>query len=193
MLYKELKNIYKEKRFLDFEFPFEEFYPQLKQFLISEVREGAIYLNPYRFSLAFGYNLPAILRFFLALSDRNGILNQLYKVECTNCGKLYILEWEELRNFICYAGCEEIDDLSNINYMDDIKLIFEINETLLEDVKDHLKEPASSRPMKKIDKSLEEDYTIQEYMNINQIGETSNFYFAEKLNQLTNSMRSRLK
>lgn len=194
MLYTELKNIYKEKTFLDYEFPFEEFYPQLKQFLISEVKEGAIYLSPYRFTLAFGYNLPSILRFFLALSDQSGILNQLYKIECTNCGTPYILEWEELRQFKCYDGCGEVDDLSNISYLEDIKMIFEINEPLLEDVKDHLKDSTSSNVMKDIPKNtFEEDFPLQDYLEVNNIGQTSNANFYERVSQLPKTMRSRLK
>lgn len=139
MLYKRLSDLYKENEVLAEEFPFNEYFPLLQNFISREVDLGAEYLSPYRFSLFFSKPTKDILRFFLGLTDSENIVEQHYKYECDECTAINIIKEEEsLINFKC-KNCGFEDSLITSDYLSEVKLLFKLNEELLEDFQENLK------------------------------------------------------
>ncbi|WP_411955109.1 hypothetical protein ACKXGF_04935 [Alkalibacillus sp. S2W] len=128
MFYTKLCSIYDEKDILKREFPFDEFHPLLRKFLMDELKLNADHFSPYRFASYFGIDLKQSIKFFLALSDNQGLFNKIYKYQCSNCEELNIItDEEDLKNFICHE-CLEPESLENQNFLDEVKIIFELNE-----------------------------------------------------------------
>lgn len=75
----------------------------------------------------------------LGLSDSEEIIEQLYKYQCEECGTINILKDEKsLFDFKCYE-CGEEESLTRKDYLSEVKLLFKINEELLEEVEENLK------------------------------------------------------
>ncbi|MEH7210037.1 hypothetical protein V7094_28130 [Priestia megaterium] len=139
MLYKRLSDLYKENEILSEEFPLDEYFPLLQNFISREVDLGAEYLSPYRFSLFFSKPTKEILRFFLGLTDSENIVEQHYKYECDECRRINIIKDEEsLIHFKC-KNCGSEDSLVTSDYLSEVKLLFKLNEELLEDFRENLK------------------------------------------------------
>ncbi|MGY6314428.1 hypothetical protein ACXC7F_28775, partial [Bacillus cereus] len=139
MLYKRLKDLYSQNKVLAAEYPFDEYYLLLQNFITREVSLGAEYLSPYRFALFYSKSPKDIIRWFLGLSDSEEIIEQLYKYQCEECGTINILKNEKsLFDFKCYE-CGEEESLTRKDYLSEVKLLFKINEELLEEVEENLK------------------------------------------------------
>lgn len=139
MLYKRLKTLYNDNKVLAADYPLDEYYPLLQSFITREVSLGAEYLSPYRFALFYAKSPKDIIRLFLGLSDSEDIIGQRYKYQCEECGTINILKDEEsLFNFKCYE-CGEEELLTKKDYLSEVKLLFKINEELLEEVEEGLK------------------------------------------------------
>ncbi|WP_173916906.1 hypothetical protein [Halobacillus sp. Marseille-Q1614] len=145
MLYKRLNALYTENEVIAEEFPFSEYFPLLQQFISNEVELGAEYLSPYRFALSFSKPPKAAIRFFLGLTDSEEILRQYYKYQCDECDAINIIKDEKaLVNFKC-KRCGFEDYLETSDYLSEVKLMFKIEDKLLEAVNDNLKiNPLSS-------------------------------------------------
>jgi len=143
MFISELANIYSKKPYLNNIIPFHEISPQLELFINQEVRLGARNLNPYRFSFKFAHNPKDVINLFIAFSTSNGPLKRLYRYDCNECGETNILDDEQLKNFKCY-NCSSNGNLETKNFLEDVRVIFEIKEPYLRDVRTRLKDRASS-------------------------------------------------
>ncbi|MFV0941168.1 hypothetical protein [Bacillus thuringiensis] len=139
MLYKRLKDLYSQNKVLAEEYSFDEYYLLLQNFITREVSLGAEYLSPYRFALFYSKSPKDVIRWFLGLSDSEEIIEQLYKYQCEECGTINILKDEKsLFDFKCYE-CGEEESLTRKDYLSEVKLLFKINEELLEEVEENLK------------------------------------------------------
>ncbi|AXN41035.1 hypothetical protein DTO10_23430 [Peribacillus butanolivorans] len=149
MLFTRLRNLYNENKVLAEEYPLDQYYPLLQNFISKEVDLGAEYLSPYRFALSFSKPSKEAIRFFLGLTDSIDILEQYYKYECDECGRINIIKDEEaLINFKC-KKCGFEDHLTTSDYLSEVKLLFKINEELSEEVKKNLKD----NPLSKVQES----------------------------------------
>lgn len=139
MLYKKLEALYSNNQTLSEEYPLQEYFPLLQMFISKEVGLGAEYLSPYRFSLFFSKPSIEAVRLFLGLADCEEIVEIRYKYECDQCGTINILKNEDaLFNFKCIE-CGFEDHLITTDYLSEVKLLFKINEDLLDEVKTNLK------------------------------------------------------
>ena len=125
---------------------------------------------------------------FLALSSDTGFLNRIYKYNCSNCGELNILREEEFEKFICYE-CRSPENLKNPDFLQDVKVLFEINNSLIRDVKQRLKAHSSSNKVKKNNRKLEEEPSLLEIFEINKVDEENSIVpavsdIADKLNNM---------
>ena len=143
MFIPELANIYSKKPYLNEMIPFYEISPQIEQYLYQEVRLGARNLNPYRFSFKFAHDPKDVINLFIAFSTPDGPLKRLYRYECGDCDETNILSDEELKNFKCY-NCGSTGDIEKKEFLENVRVIFEIKEPYLKDVKKRLKDRASS-------------------------------------------------
>lgn len=143
MFIPELANIYSKKPFLNNIIPYHEISPQLELFMNQEVRLGARNLNPYRFSFKFAHEPKDVINLFIAFSASDGPLKRLYRYDCSDCDKTNILNDEELKQFKCY-NCGSSGDLETKEFLENVRVIFEIKEPYLKDVKTRLKAQASS-------------------------------------------------
>ncbi|RRN68445.1 hypothetical protein EI200_19705 [Peribacillus simplex] len=173
MFITELANIYSKKPYLSNIVPFHDVAPQIEQFLIQEVRLGANNLNPYRFSYKFAHPPKDIINLFVAFSADEGPLKKLYRYDCMNCDATNIMNDEELLNFKCY-NCSSSDDMESQNFLENVRVIFEIKEPYLKEIKIRLKGQASSD--KKVYKGKPEgaintDVTLKDIMGGNTTGE----------------------
>jgi hypothetical protein len=142
MFIPELANIYSKKPYLSEIIPYHEIAPQIEQFLVQEVRLGARNLNPYRFSFKFAHNAKDVINLFIAFSSTDGPLKRLYRYECSDCDETNIITDEQLKQFKCYF-CESDGDIETSNFLENVRVIFEIREPYLQDVKKRLKDQAS--------------------------------------------------
>lgn len=173
MFISELANIYSKVPYLNEIIPFYEISPQIEQFLNQEVRLGANNLNPYRFSYNFAHDPKDVLNLFVAFSREDGPLKRLYKYDCLGCGTTNILNDEQLKNFKCYE-CESSDDLETLNFLENVKVIFEIKEPFLKEVRARLKSQASSdkgATVRKSEGAKSTDVTLKDILEGNTIGE----------------------
>lgn len=154
MFIQELANIYSKKPYLNNIIPYHEISPQIEQFINQEVRLGARNLNPYRFSFKFAHEPKDVINLFIAFSGSQGPLNRLYRYECKDCDETNILNDEELKEFKCY-NCSSDGDLQSKEFLENVRVIFEIKEQYLKDIKSRLKDQASSDIEKKKMKSGE--------------------------------------
>ena len=139
MLYKRLKDLYNQNEVLAEEYPLEEYFPLLQYFISSEVSLGAEYLSPYRFSLMYSKPTKEVIRFFLGLTDSEEIFEQYYKYECDECNTLNIIKDEAaLVNFKC-RECGFEDHLTTADNLSEVKLLFKLNDELLEEFMQNLK------------------------------------------------------
>lgn len=131
---------YKENEILAEEYPLDQNYPLLENFIVKEVSLGGEYLSPYIFALSYGKHPNESIRFFLGLTDSEDIIEQQYKYECDVCNGINIIKNEEsLINFQCrHCGFE--DHLSSSEHLSEVKLIFNINNSLLKATKENLKD-----------------------------------------------------
>lgn len=143
MFIRELANIYSKKPYLNEIIPFYEIAPQVEQYLIQEVRLGADNLNPYRFSYQFGYEVKDVINIFIALSANHGPLRRLYRYECGECNTMNIITDKELKEFKCYH-CGSEGDLEQKYFLENVRVVFDIKEPYIKDVKTRLKNRASS-------------------------------------------------
>ena len=149
MLYTKLRDLYNENKILAEEYPIDQYYPLLQNFISKEVDLDAEYLSPYRFALSFSKPPKEAIRFFLGLTDSSDILEQFYKYECDECGRINIIKDEEaLMNFKC-RECGFEDHLTTSDHLSEVKLLFRINEELLKEVKESLKD----NPLSKVQES----------------------------------------
>lgn len=140
MLSEKLKNLYTENRTLADEFPFDEYYPLLRNFLVQEINLGAELLSPYRFAVTYGLSPRSSVRFFLGLADEEEIIYQYYKYECEECNTTNIIKDEaELLDFKC-KNCGFEDYLVKTEHLSEVKLLFKISGPLLEEIRNNLKE-----------------------------------------------------
>ncbi|MCR6850043.1 MULTISPECIES: hypothetical protein [Bacillus] len=174
-----LKKLYEINKIISEEYPFEEYYPLLRNFIAREINLGAEYLSPYRFSLFYGKSPQMAIRLFLGLSDEKSILSQCFKFECEECGSINIIEDEEnLIDFKCYE-CGFEDSLATPNYLSEVKILFKINYEILEEFREDLKEnPLSNK--ESISAVLEEGMDIE-----------ISFETAEKMNTKNDSSISK--
>lgn len=144
MFIPELANIYSKKPYLSEIIPFHEIAPQIEQYLIQEVRLGARNLNPYRFSFKFAHDAKDVINLFIAFSVSEGPLKRLYRYDCGACDETNILNDQELKQFKCY-NCGYDGDIDNKDFLENVRVIFEIKEPYLKDVISRLKDQASSK------------------------------------------------
>lgn len=140
MLYERLETLYNENLVLAQEFPLQEYYSLLRTFMTKEVSLGAEFLSPYRFALSYGIAPKKSLRFFLGLADDEDIVQQYYKYQCEECDSINIIKDEaDLFGFKCQR-CGFEDHLIKTEHLSEVKLLFKINEDLLEEFISNLKE-----------------------------------------------------
>jgi hypothetical protein len=150
MLYEQLCKIYRDKLFLSAEFPFDEYYPLIKRFILEEVARGSNYLNPYRFSYAYGFNTKRIIRLFLALSDNDRIFKKFCHYEC-ECHESSIVAYEQIYNFECPNCGDSLSDSEDLmNNMQHVKLLFKIDDEIKQGAKNDLKVPSPSDNIREI-------------------------------------------
>ncbi|WP_062105246.1 hypothetical protein [Bacillus niameyensis] len=143
MFIQELANIYSKIPYLNEIIPFYEISPQIELFLNQEIRLGANNLNPYRFSYKFAHDPKDVINLFIAFSASDGPLKRMYRYECSECEETNILSDEEIKNFKCY-NCYFDGDMEKKEFLDNVKVIFEIKQPYLKEVKNRLKDQASS-------------------------------------------------
>lgn len=143
MFIPELANIYSKKPYLNNIIPYHEISPQIEQFMNQEVRLGARNLNPYRFSFKYAHEPKDVINLFIAFSASDGPLKRLYRFDCSDCGETNILNDEELKQFKCY-NCGSTGDLETKDFLENVLVIFEIKNPYLEELKNRLKDQASS-------------------------------------------------
>lgn len=151
----ELANIYSKKPYLNNIIPFHEIAPQVEQFLIQEIRLGANNFNPYRFSYKFAHDPKDVINLFIAFSSSEGPLRRLYRFECGDCDEMNVLNDEQLKHFKCY-NCGSRGNLEDGNFLENVKVIFEIKDHHLKEFKKRLKDQASSDFKGKKDNSKSE-------------------------------------
>ncbi|WP_140422955.1 hypothetical protein [Ureibacillus sinduriensis] len=177
-----MESIYYKKPQLNEIIPFYELSPQIELFLNEEVRLGARNLNPYRFSLRFAHEPKDVINLFVAFSSENGPLMRLYRCECIDCEQMLILNDEELKEFKCY-NCGSTGNLELKDFLDNVKVIFEIKEKYIKDVKARLKEQASSDASKKNTKSEEAikgEVSLKDVFDLNAVGSDNELLEIEK-------------
>ncbi|MFB0843383.1 hypothetical protein [Paenibacillus oleatilyticus] len=145
MFYERLSKIYQDKPFLSTEFPFEEYYPLFKRFVLEEVERNTKYINPYRFSYNYGIAPKRSLRLFLVLSDHDeSFLEKYFFYEC-ECGESVILPYEQIYEFTC-PNCEEsiTDSDESYDYLKYIKILFKLSNSIRQGVLSDLKAQSPS-------------------------------------------------
>jgi hypothetical protein len=173
MFIPELANIYSKIPYLNEIIPFYEISPQIEQFMNQEVRLGAKNLNPYRFSFKFAHSPKDVINLFIAFSSADGPLKRMYRYDCSQCDETNILNDEELKHFKCY-NCGSSGDLENKDFLNNVKVIFEIKEPYLQEVKTRLKAQASSDKVIKSVKSEganKEDVSLKDIFEANSMAE----------------------
>ncbi|PHG30408.1 hypothetical protein COI60_24875 [Bacillus toyonensis] len=140
MLSTKLKKLYENNKVLSEEFPFDEYYPLLRNFIVKEVSLDAEYLSPYRFALTYGIPPKNAIRFFMGLTDDRELLQQHYKYDCEICDHINIIvDEDQLVDFRCIE-CGFEDHLITKEYLSEVKLLFKISDELLEEIQHGLKE-----------------------------------------------------
>lgn len=173
MFIPELANIYSKKPYLNNIIPYHEISPQIEQFMNQEVRLGARNLNPYRFSFKFAHEPKDVINLFIAFSASDGPLKRLYRYDCSYCGETNILNDEELKQFKCY-NCGSNGDLETKDFLENVRVIFEIKDPYLKDVKIRLKDQASSDKRKlkvKIEGATRGDVSLKDMFEANRVVE----------------------
>lgn len=169
----ELANIYSKKPYLSNIIPYHEISPQIELFLNQEIRLGARNLNPYRFSFKFAHEPKDVINLFIAFSASDGPLNRLYRYDCVDCGKTNILNDEEIKQFRCY-NCGSGGDLETKDFLENVRVIFEIKDPYLKEVKTRLKDQASSdkRAVKvKSEEAKQGDVSLRNVLEANRMSE----------------------
>ncbi|AMX83612.1 hypothetical protein GS3922_07995 [Geobacillus subterraneus] len=166
MLFKRLRDLYNENEVLAKEYPLDEYFPLLQNFIAKEVSLGAEYLSPYRFALSYSKSPKEAIRFFLGLTDSEHIIKQQFKYECDRCGKINIIKDEEsLFNFKCRECGFEDNLTSSPDYLSEVKLLFRINEELLEEVKKNLKDNPLSNVLQSssavLERGIDEEVSLE--------------------------------
>ncbi|MEH7000852.1 hypothetical protein [Priestia megaterium] len=145
MLYGRLENLYKKNQILEQRYPLNEYYPLLRSFIAKEVDLGAEYLSPYRFALSYSLPVGEAIRFFIGLADASNILTQYYKYQCDECDTINIIKDEDsLLNFEC-KECGFQDALTRKEYLSEVKILFRLDDDILEETEKSLKDNPLSR------------------------------------------------
>jgi hypothetical protein len=172
----ELANTYSKKPFLNELIPYDEFLPQLTQFILQEVRLGARHLNPYRFSYLFGHEPKDVIPLFIAISNDKGLLRRLYKYDCSNCETTNLLTDDQIKNFQCYE-CSYEGNLTTSNFLEEVKVIFEISDSLMEEVMSRLKDRASSvtktKQSEEANRTKGNNVSLNDFFNYNKLSENN--------------------
>lgn len=179
----ELANIYSKIPYLNDIIPFYEISPQIEMFINQELRLGANNLNPYRFSYKFGHEPKDVINLFIAFSTDDGPLERLYRYECPECEELNILTDEELKHFECY-NCHYDGDMEKKEFLENVKVIFEIKPLYLKDLKKRLKDQASSdqgSKRLKTGEAYKESLSLKEVLEANKMTDLT---LDEKLDKL---------
>lgn len=161
MLFGRLKALYEKNEVLKQKFPLDEYYPLLRKFISQEVALGATYLSPYRFALSFSLSVKDSIKFFLGLTDSENILNQYYKYQCDECGTINIIKDEEqLAYFVC-KECGFEDHLTKKDYLNEVKILFRLNDEIVRETENYLKDNPLSREEGSINETLERGLDIE--------------------------------
>lgn len=145
MLYTELTNIYAMNSILKVNYPLEEYYPLLRQFIVKESRMGSTYFVPERFAYDNGLSVDKSRELFLGLSSLSNdrIFMIKYKWKCEVCGNSNyidggILGSKDINKDIFCSFCGELFEWEDIG---DLKVLF----TMRKDILDAMKAENSSK------------------------------------------------
>lgn len=106
--------LFQRKQDIEVYFNFDETYEKLNAFINSEVIQGSLFLNPYKFSRISGMEISKVLALFIyigSLKD-NRIFSIKYRYTCGNGTDSFLSE-AEMTEFKCNedCGCDEDFDL----------------------------------------------------------------------------------
>ncbi|MCM3789472.1 hypothetical protein M3221_13785 [Domibacillus indicus] len=191
MFITELKGIYSNKPFLSNIVPYHEIAPQLELFINQEVRLGSRYLNPYRFAFKFGYNPKDIINLFIAFSSKGGPLKRFYRFECGECEELHLLDDDQFKNLKC-PECGYDGDIENIDFLDNVKVVFEIKEPFLKEVQRRLKDQASSERKTKLKPQKTSDSEEASLKSVMDSTDAANESPDEDFTEMIKQVKSRL-
>ncbi|WP_336798819.1 hypothetical protein [Exiguobacterium acetylicum] len=106
MLKTNLEVLYRKNPNLENLYPFEKTFEKLNSFIVSEVLNGKVFLNPYRFSNIFEMELSKVFVLFIYISSisDNRILELKYRYTCKNNTDVFLTE-DELDGYICDEDC----------------------------------------------------------------------------------------
>ncbi|QMT16123.1 hypothetical protein H1Q58_08995 [Planococcus maritimus] len=146
LLYKNLKNIYREKPALEFLSPLEETYLFIRDFLKLALERNNEYVNPSDYSIKYGQDMLNSLNLFLNISQSAyPILSRYYYISCDECDSPTIVS--SMNKLYECTHCKYPLDItsdtketfSNIHY------IFKINPEIRKELNYDLKgQPSSS-------------------------------------------------
>lgn len=139
MLKTNLELLYRKNPNLEQLYPFGLTFDKLNSFITSEVLDGKVFLNPYRFSKIFEMELSKVFVLFIYISSisDNRILELKYRYTCKNNTDVFLTE-DELEDFICDedCGCGEEFNLREAIESEaiDVPIFFEIDSHLIANI-----------------------------------------------------------
>ncbi|MFX4306336.1 hypothetical protein F8N00_13175 [Exiguobacterium sp. A1_3_1] len=139
MLKTNLEVLYRKNPNLENLYPFKKTFEKLNSFIVSEILNGKIFLNPYRFSNIFEMELSKVFVLFIYISSisDNRILELKYRYTCINNTDVYLTE-DELDDYVCDedCGCGEEFNLREAIESEavDVPIFFELDSHLISNI-----------------------------------------------------------
>lgn len=143
-LFQKLKSIYKENPMLELLYPFDETYLLIRRFLIENIKQNNTYLEAEEYANTYAKDYYETFNLFFSLSGEEGIFNKLYLITCSECGELTITSslTEDYECSVCGEQLDLEEDYTNI--FTNINYSFEIQSSIIKDIKSNLKVLPSS-------------------------------------------------
>ena len=145
LLYTSLKSIYNSNDYYNSFAPLEQLHFSLKNYLSKNIQQSNYFIDSSDFSHDFHLEIMKSLDLFLLLSE-HGIFEKNYEIICDECGSPSIES--NINNLYECITCKSLflnlskPDISA--FFQNVKYLFEINEDVLIEMQDDIKNPPPS-------------------------------------------------